>query len=168
MPEAGPVHSTPVESSSRQFTSSEGRPALLRKVVQRPPDHLLNPPGVANHIVPSALSRMAETVLDASPSASVKFVKRPSRSLLTPALSVPAQTVPSRARYTEETLSCASPSACVHVFAASFAPLKARRVNPPRCLPTHSSPGPPSSAYTRSSFSPSAATWPCCESFDHQ
>src|ERR1700677_2379726 len=156
MPEAVPVHSTPVESSSRQFTSSEGRPALLRKLAQRPPDHLLNPPGVANHIVPSAVSRMAETVLDASPSASVKFVKRPSRSLLTPALSVPAHTVPSRERNTEETLSCASPSAWVHVLAASFAPLnaaplKARRVSPPRCLPAHSSPGPPSSAYTISS-----------------
>src|ERR1700728_4116129 len=148
MPAAVPAHSTPAESSSRQFTSWDGRPALLRKVVHLPPDHLLRPPGVANHMVPSEPSRMAETVLDASPSASVKFVKCPSRSLLTPALSVPAQTVPSRARNTEETLSCASPSACVHVFAASSAPLKARRVNPPRCLPTHSSPGPPSSAYT--------------------
>jgi hypothetical protein len=47
---------------------------------------------------------MEATVLASSPFALVYVVNRPPLSRLTPPLSVPAQTLPSRAWYTEKTL----------------------------------------------------------------
>ncbi len=66
-PAAVPTQSTPLESSKRQFTFSEGNPSRAAKARQRPFDSALSPSGVANQMVPSELSRIEVTVLEASP-----------------------------------------------------------------------------------------------------
>ena len=66
-PSSVPTHSKPVESSKRQFTRSDGNPSWTMKVFQRPFARALRPLGVANHMVPSRLSRMASIVFDTKP-----------------------------------------------------------------------------------------------------
>jgi len=73
-----PVQRTPEESSKRQFTLLEGSPSPVANVVQCPRDNELRPFGVANQIVPSRVSRIAETVFDARPSAVENVTNLPS------------------------------------------------------------------------------------------
>ena len=91
-----PTHSTPVESSKRQFTFSDGKPSAVLGS-PRPFDSALKPLGVANHMVPSDLRESTPPCWKQGLSHRV-VVNLPFLSMLTPALSVPAQTVPSRAR----------------------------------------------------------------------
>ena len=70
-PSAVPIQTVPVESSRRQFTSSEGMPSFVVWARQAPFSKAPRPPGVASQVVPSALSTMEVTVLDTRPSATV-------------------------------------------------------------------------------------------------
>src|SRR5262249_39947178 len=69
---------------------------------------------------------------------------------LTPPPRVPAHTDPSRFRCTAYTLPAASPFAAVYVSDENESLVGRRRVSPPRCLPAHNSPAPPSMEYTTS------------------
>src|SRR5271165_4220950 len=95
MPAALPIHRTPFESSNKPFKSSDGSPSRIVKVRQIPFDIELKPLGVANQMVPSGLSAIEVTVLEARPSAVVWVLKRPSLNSLTPAFRVAAHTAPS-------------------------------------------------------------------------
>src|SRR3954453_21490011 len=98
MPAAVPIHTFREESSNNVFTSFDGRPSAAEYRRHPLDDITLAPFGVANQTAPSAVSTTAATVLEASPSAVVKVVNLPSLRRLTPRLSVPAHTAPSRPR----------------------------------------------------------------------
>src|SRR5258708_23399835 len=91
-----PLQRVPDESWKRQFTSGEGKPSTVVYVLHWPFAKELSPLGVANHIAPSRVSRMDETVFEPRPLVVVYVVKCPSLNLLTPPFSVPAHTKPSR------------------------------------------------------------------------
>ena len=67
---------------------SQRKPSRALYTRQRPCDNAFKPLGVANHIVPSELSRIEAIVFDDSPFAVVYVVNLPPLSLLTPPLSV--------------------------------------------------------------------------------
>jgi hypothetical protein len=103
----------------------------------------LMPLGVPNQMLPSTVSTIAVTLFDVSPFAVPYVVRCPLWIRLTPPLSVPAHTAPSRARYTEYTLFWARPSVSVNRSLVKRSPRVSSRITPPRCRPAHTSPSLP-------------------------
>src|SRR5262249_19141426 len=66
-----PIQSTPSESVNRQCTLPGGSPSAPASDFHAPFEKALRPFGVANQIVPSGVSSIAEIVFEARPSAIV-------------------------------------------------------------------------------------------------